>query len=44
VLGEMERDKLNLDVWDFGVDGAPLRAPAGETPPVLRKTPAPPPN
>jgi hypothetical protein len=44
VLGELEGDKLNLDVWDFGVDGAPSRAPAGETPPVIRKTPACPPN
>lgn len=44
VLGELEGDKLNLDVWDFGVDGAPSRAPAGETPPVIRKQTASPPN
>ena len=43
-LTEILPDGMNLYVWDFGVDGAPLRAPAGETPPVLRKTPAPPPN
>jgi hypothetical protein len=44
VLGEMEGDKLNLDVWDFGVDGAASVAPSGETPPVIRKQPGPPPN
>ena len=36
-LGQMEADKLNLDVWDFGVDGAPPTSPVGETPPVIRK-------
>ncbi len=44
VLGEMEGDKLNLDVWDFGVDGAASHAPSSETPPVIRKQPGPPPN
>jgi len=38
-LGQMEGDKLNLDVWDFGVDGAPPKSPGGETPPVIRKLP-----
>jgi hypothetical protein len=44
VLGELVGDKLNLDLWDFGVDGAAYHTPTGETPPVLRKTPPSPPN
>ncbi|HLW79608.1 MAG TPA: hypothetical protein VKU44_08420 [Terriglobia bacterium] len=37
-LAEPMEQKLNLDVWDFGVDGAPqgpLAAPAADRPPVF---------
>lgn len=37
-LGELLSQKLNLEVWDFGIDGAPARTPAeGDTPPVIRR-------
>ncbi len=40
VLGELVSDKLNLDVWDFGVEGAPTQTQgADEKPPVIRRNP-----
>lgn len=42
-LGELLSQKLNLEVWDFGIDGAPARTPAGgDTPPVIRRHDDPP--
>ncbi|HEV2491463.1 MAG TPA: hypothetical protein VG204_00155 [Terriglobia bacterium] len=40
-LAELLQDKLNLDVWDFGIDGAPagLTAPESDRPPVLSEHP-----
>jgi hypothetical protein len=40
-LAELIQDKLNLDVWDFGIDGAPagITAPASDRPPVLSEHP-----
>lgn len=40
-LAELVQDKLNLDVWDFGIDGAPapITAPASDRPPVLTEQP-----
>ncbi len=40
-LAELIQQKLNLDVWDFGIDGAPARATAPESdrPPVLSEHP-----
>lgn len=38
-LGELlQQQKLNLDVWDFGISGAPAQQPAGgDTPPAIRR-------
>jgi len=42
-LGELIQKKLNLDLWDFGITGAPAVATAGdETPPKIRRTDKPP--
>ena len=40
-LAELIEDKLNLNVWDFGIDGAPagITAPASDRPPVLTEQP-----
>jgi hypothetical protein len=40
-LAEPIQGKLNLDVWDFGVDGAPARlaTPESDRPPVLSEHP-----
>jgi hypothetical protein len=44
-LGELMGDKLNLDLWDFGVDGALDRnnpqglSPTPDKPPVIRRKP-----
>jgi hypothetical protein len=37
-LGEILDGKLNLDVWDFGIDGAPTPAESlGDAPPRIRR-------
>ena len=41
-LAELLTDKLNLEVWDFGIDGAPADAQPGDTPPVIRHQETPP--
>ena len=44
-LGELVEDKLNLDLWDFGIDGAFDRnnpqglSPTGDQPPTIRRQP-----
>lgn len=44
-LGELVGEKLNLDLWDFGIDGALDRnnpqglSPTGDKPPVIRRKP-----
>lgn len=44
-LGELTGEKLNLDLWDFGIDGAMDRnnpqglSPTPDTPPVIRRKP-----
>ena len=40
-LAELLTDKLNLEVWDFGIDGAPADTPSGDSPPVIRRQDAP---
>jgi hypothetical protein len=37
-LGELLQAKLNLDLWDFGIEGAPASATGGDTPPTIRRT------
>lgn len=38
-LGELIQKTLNLDLWDFGITGAPATATAGdETPPTIRRS------
>jgi len=45
-LGELVGDKLNLDLWDFGIDGALDRnnpeglSPTPDKPPVIRRKPS----
>ena len=42
-LGELISQKLNLDVWDFGIDGAAAIEPdGGDKPPVIRHSDKPP--
>ncbi len=48
-LAELTQENLNLDVWDFGIDGALERttesgrsAGASESPPTIRRSPKPP--
>lgn len=45
-LGELTAEqKLNLELWDFGIDGTgESRGPAGDTPPTIRRSPSQPPN
>ncbi len=38
-LGELIQQNLNLELWDFGIEGAPARATgASEEPPKIRRT------
>jgi hypothetical protein len=38
-LAELIQAKLNIEVWDFGVEGAPVRVPNNsEQPPKIRRT------
>ena len=38
-LAELMQEQLNIEVWDFGVEGAPVVVPSGpEGPPVIRRT------
>lgn len=38
-FGELlQQQKLNLEVWDFGIDGTPAKT-GGDAPPVIRRTP-----
>ncbi|MFB3921056.1 MAG: hypothetical protein ACE145_05005 [Terriglobia bacterium] len=42
-LGELIQKKLNLELWDFSITGAPAAATAGEeTPPTIRRSDKPP--
>ncbi|MGH9648916.1 MAG: hypothetical protein ACRD3I_00410 [Terriglobales bacterium] len=42
-LGELIHKKLNLELWDFGITGAPATATAGDdTPPTIRRSDKPP--
>jgi len=42
-LGELIQKKLNLELWDFGITGAPATASGeGETPPTIRRSDKPP--
>lgn len=42
-LGELIQAKLNLELWDFGVEGAPPKATVGsEEPPKIRRAEKPP--
>ena len=44
-LGELIQAKLNLELWDFGIEGAPANRQAGdEGPPTIRHGSAPPQN
>jgi len=44
-LAELIREKLNLDVWDFGIEGTEGRpASGGDQPPVIRRSSSPPQN
>lgn len=37
-LAELTQKQLNIEVWDFGVEGAPVIVPSGpEGPPVIRR-------
>jgi hypothetical protein len=38
-LGELVQQKLNLELWDFGIEGSPARATsASEGPPKIRRS------
>jgi hypothetical protein len=40
-LGELLQQKLNLELWDFGLEGEASRgSPGGDTPPTIRRTPS----
>lgn len=42
-LGELAQQKLNLDLWDFGIDGAREGKTGGnDSPPTIRRAPNPP--
>jgi len=42
-LGELIQKKLNLDLWDFGIDGAPASGKGqSDLPPTIRRSPTPP--
>lgn len=44
-LGELIQAKLNLELWDFGIEGTPAHAETGdEGPPTIRHGSAPPEN
>ena len=43
-LAELIQAKLNLELWDFGIEGEPARTTGGDTPPTIRRTSAPPEN
>jgi hypothetical protein len=44
-LGELIQAKLNLELWDFGIEGAAASRKAGdEGPPTIRRTSVPPEN
>lgn len=38
-LGELLQEKLNLEVWDFGIEGGakPAKSPASDRPPVFKR-------
>jgi len=38
-LGELVQEQLNLELWDFGIEGAPLQlSPESESPPTIRRS------
>jgi len=42
-LAELIQTKLNLELWDYGTEGAPMKpSSASEEPPKIRRTPRPP--
>ena len=42
-LGELLGEQLNLELWDFGIEGAPARvSPESEAPPTIRRSTTPP--
>ena len=42
-LGELIQQKLNLELWDFGIDGAPASGKGdSDSPPKIRRSPTPP--
>ena len=42
-LAELMQKQLNIEVWDFGVEGAPVVVPSGpEGPPIIRRQEKPP--
>jgi len=44
-LGELVQEQLNLELWDFGIEGAPLQlSPESESPPTIRRSGSPPQN
>ena len=44
-LGELIQEQLNLELWDFGIEGAPLQlSPESESPPTIRRSGSPPEN
>ena len=44
-LGELVQEQLNLELWDFGIEGAPLQlSPESESPPTIRRSDSSPQN
>ena len=42
-LGELIQEQLNLELWDFGIEGAPVQlSPESESPPTIRRSDSPP--
>jgi hypothetical protein len=42
-LGELIQEQLNLELWDFGIDGAPTQlSPESASPPAIRRSGTPP--
>ncbi len=38
-LGELIQEQLNLELWDFGIEGAPVQlSPQSESPPTIRRS------